>query len=274
MELVGGRTWPRAARYVIACAAVVGFSCAIAGPFGQPATDYQSFVDGAPLPGDEPSETASTPSAGTASPDGTPSASAPSGSPQSPASLASMTGNLIRNGDAEVGTCSGGATGTVTIPEWSTLVGNPQVVCYGTSGFPQQSEGPFAPETPGIAFFMGGQNSTAVLQQTIAVTFAATAIDAHASTYVLSGWLGGWEGQDDAAGLVATFIGGSGEVLDSANLAPVTAVQRGGITALLRESTTGRVPAGTRTIILTLTCTRAEGNANDGYADDLVFRLT
>ncbi len=279
MELVPGLTWHRVAAVgVIICAAIVGFFCAVTGPFGRPGTDSQNLIDGAPLPTEDlPSRMASTStpparSAGTAA--GTPSEPASSGSRRSGATPASATGNLVRNGDAEVGTCSGGGTGTVAIPDWTVLVGSPQLVCYGADGFPQPSEGPLAPETPGNAFFVGGKSPTTVLQQTMVVTFAAAAIDAHASTYAMSTWLGGKDGEGDAAGLVATFVGGSGQVLDSAILGPVTAAQRGGVTVLFKESTTGSVPTGTRTIILTLTFVGFNGDHNDGYADDLVFRLT
>ncbi len=94
------------------------------------------------------------------------------------------------------------------------------------------------------------------------------------ATFVLSGFLGGFATQNDRATLTATFKDGGGGTLAIASIGPVTNVDRGNVTGLLFRTTSGSVPAGTRTVDLLLTLTRAAGFSNDGYADNLSLVLT
>jgi hypothetical protein len=71
-----------------------------------------------------------------------------------------------------------------------------------------------------------------------------------------------------------SFRNASGTELIAATIGPVTSTDRGGVTGLLLRSTSGSLPVGARTAVVTLTLTRLEGTANDGYADDLSLVLT
>jgi hypothetical protein len=186
-------------------------------------------------------------------------------------------GNPVRiplvNPDAETGACLT-TTGTGHTPPGWTLTNSPEQICYGASGgFPTAAQGPSTPDTGGAAFFDGGQSASAAMAQTVDVSSSAAAIDAGTLPYLLSGWLGGFSNQNDRAGVVATFRSGSGTSLGTATLAPVTAAQRGNATKLLRETAAGTVPVGTRSILVTVTFTRASGTECDGYADDLAMTL-
>jgi hypothetical protein len=176
--------------------------------------------------------------------------------------------NLV-NPDAETGTCST-TTGTGHTPPSWTLTNTPQQICYGASGgYPTQAQGPSTPDTPGNAFFDGGTTASAAMSQNVDVTSFASGIDAGNDPYTLSGWLGGFSNQNDQAGVTAVFKSSSGSTLGTATLAPVTAAQRGNNTELLRETASGVVPAGTRTITFTVNFTRSSGTEDDGYVDDL-----
>ncbi len=179
----------------------------------------------------------------------------------------------LSNPDAETGTCST-TVGTGNTPPGWTLTNTPQQICYGAAGgYPTAAQGPSTPDTPGGAFFDGGQTASAAMSQTVDVTTSAGAIDAGTMPYRLSGWLGGFSSQNDRAGVVATFRSASGTALGTATLAPVTAAQRGNATELLRESAAGTVPSGTRSILFTVSFTRAAGTECDGYVDDMAMTL-
>jgi hypothetical protein len=179
----------------------------------------------------------------------------------------------LTNPNAETGTCST-TTGTGHTPPGWTLTSTPQQICYGASGgFPTAAQGPSTPDTPGNAFFDGGQTASAAMSQTADVSSFATAIDGGAEPYTLSAWLGGFSSQNDRAGVVATFESSSGASLGTASLAPVTAAQRGNNTEMLRETAAGTVPVGTRSIVFTVSFTRASGTEDDGYVDDIAMTL-
>ena len=80
--------------------------------------------------------------------------------------------------------------------------------------------------------------------------------------------------QDDQATLTAVFKDTGGAVLATATLGPVLAADRNGVTGLLFRTQTGTVPANSTSVVVTLTMTRLEGTANDGYADSLALVLT
>lgn len=91
-------------------------------------------------------------------------------------------------------------------------------------------------------------------------------------TFEVSGYLGGFPGQQDNASLFLQFITDK-TMFGVAPLGPVTTADRDGRTGLLLRSETGFVPAGTRSIRVLL---QMEGTSayNDGYADNLLFVLT
>ena len=94
----------------------------------------------------------------------------------------------------------------------------------------------------------------------------ATGIDAGQRTAQLQAYLGGYGG--DNAGIRAEFLNAGGTVLGTA----LVIGPRSDEMQLL--STTGQVPAGTRTIRVTMTSTRVAGDDNEGYFDNLSLTLT
>jgi phosphoesterase family protein len=184
------------------------------------------------------------------------------------------TGNLVVNGDAESGSCSTTGSGASNVTTgWSVSSGTPQQLCYGSSGFPDATQGPSAPDSPGWAFFEGGTTASARLSQTINISGYSSQIDTGTYGYRLSGWLGGYWTQDDNARVVATFRDSAGNALDAASLAPVLSAQRASTTGMLFESASGTLPAGTRSVLLELNFSRASGTDDDGYADDVSLVL-
>jgi len=181
------------------------------------------------------------------------------------------TSNLIVNGDAEQGV--GSADGSpVTTPGW-TVTGEATALQYGVSGYPATTDP--GPTNRGLNLFVGGaSDALSTLAQTISLASYATRIDAGQVTFALQGYLGGFESQDDNAALTVSFRNASGTELATATIGPVTSADRSATTGLLFRSTSGSLPVGVRSAVVTLTLTRLEGTANDGYADNLSLVLT
>jgi hypothetical protein len=183
-----------------------------------------------------------------------------------PDSAGPTTCNLIVNGNAEA--AIGSADGSpVATPGW-TSTGEATAIQYGASGWLALTDP--GPDDRGLNNFTGGwSDATSSLTQTATVSQFSSTIDANQVTYVLSGWLGGYSSQDDNATLTVTFQNAAGAALGTGSIGPVTSSDRGGVTGLLQRSSTGAVPAGTRTVSVVLSLVRVEGTANDGYADNL-----
>ncbi|MGH9894779.1 MAG: hypothetical protein ACREA0_22930, partial [bacterium] len=180
--------------------------------------------------------------------------------------------NLIVNGDAEAGVGSASGFDVVPVPDWTTS-GDFTVIQYNAPSFPTSS-GP-GPTNRGINFFAGGpSNASSSASQVIDVSIGAAAIDAGDVTFQLTGFLGGFEDQDDNTVLTVTFLSASNMNLGTASIGPVTRADRDSLTGLLLRSTAGSLPVGTRNIEPTLQMTRFEGTYNDGYADNLSLVLT
>jgi hypothetical protein len=189
-------------------------------------------------------------------------------------------GNLIVNGDAESGTGSADSATTAPVPTpgWTTTT-NITEHTYdpaGSGNFPDVNAS--AAIGGGNQFFAGGPangagNSVETATQDVAVSTAATEIDAGAVTTTLAAALGGFATQTDQAAVTATFLGSAGETLGTLTIGPVTATDRNNTTALLPRSATGAVPPGTRTIRVVLTATKFEGSYNDAYADNVSLVL-
>ncbi|WP_194914826.1 alkaline phosphatase family protein [Catenulispora rubra] len=181
---------------------------------------------------------------------------------------AATSANLLVDAGAEdAAQCSSNGLDGMTMPGWTIVSGDPNAVCYGASGYPDAS-------TPGSSnrgnqFFAGGGTGNSDLAQTVDVSAAASAIDAGGVPFGLSGWLGGYAGQNDRVGMTATFLNASGSALGSAAIAPVTNSDRGNVTDFLQRSATGTLPAGTRSVKVDLAFTWTAGDTTDGYADDL-----
>jgi hypothetical protein len=175
---------------------------------------------------------------------------------------ASFGTNLIVNGDAE----------TNTVSDFASSAGFQTLGYAFGGGFPVAGD-------PGVSeggsyFFYAGETAVTTASQSIDVSALASAIDAGTSGYKLSALLGGYLSQDDDASLSLTFLSAGSLTLGSAAIGPVTAADRGNLTALLDRSTNGFVPIGTRAIDVLLTQTRFEGFSNDGYADNLSLVLS
>jgi hypothetical protein len=182
------------------------------------------------------------------------------------AEAAVPSGNLVTNPGAE----SGQGDGTAPPPSWTTTGGLTDYR-YGTTDYP----------TPAVSdaikggdnFFSGGYAATSTGEQVFDVTGAASEIDAGRVSAGLSGYLGGFLSHSDDMLVAVAFLAQTGDSLGSATIGPVTPADRANKTTLLLRATSAAVPAGTRSIRLTLTATRTDGASNDGYADNISLTL-
>ena len=124
----------------------------------------------------------------------------------------------------------------------------------------------------GEDYFYGGPAATSTGTQLI--TLAAGAASSINLAYVLSGWLGGYDGQDDYATLFASFEGPDGKTISKSKIGPVTEAQRNGTSELLFRQVSGSVPATTQAVLVQLVMQRFGGSDNDGMADNLSFVLS
>jgi hypothetical protein len=187
-----------------------------------------------------------------------------------PVGVTGLGPNLIVNGDAEAGPGGDGST-VEPAPGWTTT-GNFNVIQYGQDDYVAPTDP--GPPDRGNNFFAGGPNDPlSTASQSVNVSGSAAPIDGGKAGFQLSGWLGGWDDQEDNAVLTATFKGISGQVLGSASVGPVSAEERHNQTGLLQRSANGVVPKGTRSVDLLLVLTREAGANNDGYADNLSLAL-
>lgn len=163
-----------------------------------------------------------------------------------PAQAAASSGNLIVNGDAETGGyCTNDWGAATTVPGWTTEAGGLDAMCYtaGSFGLPSDAK------TPGKAFFGPGNFGDGAMTQTVDVSSAAAAIDGGGVSYNLSGWLGGWTVYSGYVAVSLHFHNANGRPIGAtAKLPTVSATDRGLATKFLSRSTTGSVPAGTRSI--------------------------
>ncbi|MCX4744377.1 alkaline phosphatase family protein [Kitasatospora sp. NBC_01287] len=184
-----------------------------------------------------------------------------------PAGAATTSGNLIVNGGAEAGYCTKDWTAATTLPGWTVLSGSPDVVCYsvGSLGHP-------ASPAPGTAFFAPGNQGDGAIEQSVDVSSAASAIDGGGISYNLSGWLGGWTTYAGHVQVTLQFQNASGAQLGStATLPTVTTADRSSATEFLARSSTGAVPAGTRSILVEAQFLQSSSEA--GYLDNLSLTL-
>jgi hypothetical protein len=180
--------------------------------------------------------------------------------------------NLIVNGGAEDGEASaGGYDVVVAVPGWHRS-GKFTVVAYGAPDFPDAADR--AAIRGGARFFAGGPaNAASRLTQVIDVAARTTLIETGSAKATLSGFLGGYATQDDSLVATATFLGQSGSKLGEIKIGPVTALTRKMQTVLVKETSAGAVPKGTRKVRVTLRAFRTSGAYNDGYADNLSLTI-
>jgi choice-of-anchor C domain-containing protein len=178
--------------------------------------------------------------------------------------------NLIHNGDAEGNPGAGDCLAPASIAGWK-VTGNATLCKWG--GFAELGATDPGPTSRGTYVFSGGpDNAQSSLSQNIDVSAYAAAIDAGNTPYTLSGWLGGWDDDDDNATLLITFRSLS-STLGTAQIGPVLSTDRYRGSGLILKVRTGNVPAGARSIEVLLQFERMRGLYNDGAADNLSFTL-
>jgi hypothetical protein len=196
----------------------------------------------------------------------------PSQSPNTPATLPDIGPNLLVNGNADA--AAGSTDGsTVPIPGW-TVTGAFTANSWDITdtGFLQRTDA--GPADRGANYFAGGPaNDTSSASQTVSLTSYASAIATGGEPFQLTGWLGGWETQEDAITVTLRFLDASGKEVGEQSLGPVTGANRDNASGLVYEPRTGTVPAGSATALVTMTSVRADGSYNDGYLDDLSLEL-
>jgi len=181
--------------------------------------------------------------------------------------------NLIVNGDAEAGAGSPLGNTAMPVPGWITTNGFTATIYGAAADIPTNCPGP---ANRGTNLFTGGYGSLpSSAYQLIDLSSAVNLIDAGAVLAEISGYLGGWQSQDDRSELKAEFLDGvHTNVLAAFTIGPVMAVERTNVTALLFREKMLAAPIGARKVKLTLIMTYTTGNYTDGYADNLSFVLT
>lgn len=193
--------------------------------------------------------------------------------PASSGSVAKNYGaNLIVNPGAEDG--PGDASGEVPvkqIPGW-TMHGDIDVLPYGAHGVVGPTDP--GPSNRGANLFTGGPDTpNTSASQSINISSNSSDIETNGVSYTFTGYLGGYGTQGDNATLIVQFEDHAGKVLGTAQIGPVSVADRKGQTELVQRSTTGNVPKGSVTLVVTLRMLRTFGTDNDGYADNLSLIL-
>jgi hypothetical protein len=191
--------------------------------------------------------------------------------PAGPA-VSALGQNLVFNGDAEYNRGFNSNTTQQYAAGWDDPgPGGITLINYlAGNGFPSPQDP--GPTNRGKNFFSGGTNATSVMTQQIDVSNLAGTIDTGTLKFTFSAWLGGTGSQNDTASVVAHFLNAANGEIGTAQLAPVTAADRGNVTELLLRERIDNMPALTRSIRIELIATRATGE-NDGYADNISFIL-
>lgn len=179
--------------------------------------------------------------------------------------------NLVTNGNADA---QPGLTGNVDhdVANWENETGGFTVIPWGLrEGYPTVNDP--GPPDRGTHFFSGSASGVdASATQIRDLNACASVIDTGQVPYSLSGYFGGYAGQNDTAELTVSFLNERNQATASHTIGPVTNTDRGDATGLLLRSFSGNVPVGTRRIVFTLRMTHRQGD-NDGYADSLSFSL-
>jgi len=186
-------------------------------------------------------------------------------------SLASSTGNLLSNGDAETHICTNDWRAQSPVPGWEVIRGAASVLCYSAFGLANETATlPSSGGTPGLALF-GAPGIDTSLTQLVNVQKAAGVIDSGSATVTLSGWLGGWRYRPERAVVTATFLDSAGRAAGSPLV--IMGPSQGNMTALFYQSGSGSVPQGTRNILVTLDLPGSHGSYHNSYADNLSLQL-
>ena len=188
-----------------------------------------------------------------------------------PASAEIPAGNLVQNPGADVGEGAADSDALLPLPSWA-VEATLTAVQYGAPQFPTPEDATRL--GGGRNFFAGGPGGeVAAASQTVDVSRAAPEIDAGRVTATLSALIGGYSSQEDNATVSAFPLDATGASTGVTTIGPVTAAERASVTTLLPRSASFAVPAGTRSIRVTIVATRTAGSYNDGYADNVSLSL-
>jgi len=179
--------------------------------------------------------------------------------------------NLVVNGNAEAGPGSpNDGAKLMPIPGWKRM-GTFTVIQYGGSGgFPDKNSP--GPSNRGKNFFAGGPGSPkdqTSASQLIDVSTLSAGLKSGKAKFSFSAYIGGFASQADYGYVTAAFLDSNGKRVGSAKLGPVTTKDRKSVTGLYSRSTSGRVPALTRKVIVEMVSVRKEGSFHDGYFDNI-----
>lgn len=203
--------------------------------------------------------------------------------------------NLLTNAGAELGDTAGYGNSAVSVPGW-TATGTPTVVKYGELrnawpvglsfawpnlpaivSFPGVNA---APPGGGNQFFSGGDVATSALTQTVDLSASSADIDSGTVPFNLNGYLGGYLLDPSFATVKVTFLDQNQLYLGSSTIGPVSNLDRLGQTGFRQRTTTGTVPVGTRSAVVTLTMHDLNpvvigftARFNNAYADNLSFSI-
>jgi hypothetical protein len=186
--------------------------------------------------------------------------------------------NLITNAGGEADAGRNGSNQGVWLPitGWT---GNASLGVYSDTWYEQPGGANPNKETN---FFYGGYSQpssstawTTTLTQTIDISSQSAAIDAGLANFVVSGWFGGWNAQEDTAKLITEFWDANNNLLESWTIGGPNAAARNNVATMLFSEEDGEIPTLARSVKLTISLEKAAGgSANDGAADSLYFGAT
>ncbi len=128
----------------------------------------------------------------------------------------------------------------------------------------------------GNCYFYGQQSAITSMWQTLNLPDSINPflIDNQKISYNLSAWMGGLAGEDDNAQVSLTFIDQNNQqVGNTVTIGPVLAAERENVTSLIFHQSTGLIPSGTRSFMITVTMTLITGPTNDGDIDNIALYL-
>jgi hypothetical protein len=185
-------------------------------------------------------------------------------------------GNQIVNPGNEAAPLNFNGTQQGSAPSWTVTSGNFGGLSYGADFFGLEILPVAPPHSPGDrgnnVFYGGNAQTNSSATQVYNVPAACQAeINTPGINYSVSGWFGGYAGQDDRFRLVVTFRDATNAALATVTIGDVLAIERGNDSGLRLRNAFGRVPPGTTSILFTLESTYAATDVNNAYADSLAF---
>ena len=171
--------------------------------------------------------------------------------------------NLLFNGDAEKGPPGS------TAPGW-TLSGGFAIDYYGGGNLAASDPGP---ASRGRTFFYGGVSGQSTATAMVDLAQCARLIERQAVKLKVSGYLGGYAGQNDNM-TVAFGIKQGASITSQLVLGPVKAAERGNVSGLIPKEGMIDLPKGACGLEVVLTATRTEGASNDAYADNITAMVS